>query len=127
MTPQSDKKSQAKDTGLAMVLILLIIEYVRRPDWLLVATMAVLVLVMTWPDAFIPMARVWFGLSHFLGTIVSRVLLTVVFFLIVTPVGLARKVLGADPMRNKEWRKGDDTVLVERRHQYVQEDLKKPY
>ena len=127
MTPQSDKKSQAKDTGLAMVLILLIIQYIRRPDWLLVAAMAVLVLVMTWPAPFSPLARVWFGLSHFLGTIVSRILLTVVFFLIVTPVGLVRKVLGADPMRNKEWRKGDDSVLVERRHQYIQEDLKKPY
>jgi uncharacterized membrane protein YgdD (TMEM256/DUF423 family) len=89
--------------------------------------MAVLVLVMTWPAAFSPLAKVWFGLSHFLGSIVSRILLTVVFFLIVTPVGLVRKVLGADPMLCRAWRKGDDSVLVERKHQYVREDLKKPY
>ena len=82
-----------------MVLILLIVQYVKHPGWLIMATMAVLVLVMTWPAAFSPLARFWFGLSHFLGSIVSRILLTVVFFLIVTPVGLARKVLGADPMR----------------------------
>ena len=127
MTPKNNKTDQAKDTGLAMVLILLIIEYLRRPDGLIIAAMAVLVLVMTWPAAFSPLAQIWFGFSRFLGAIVSRILLTVVFFLIVTPVGLIRKVFGADPMRCRVWKQGDGSVLVERKHQYVQEDLKKPY
>jgi large-conductance mechanosensitive channel len=127
MTPKNDKINQAKDTGLAMVLILLIVQYIKHPGWLIMATIAVLVLVMTWPAVFNPLARVWFGFSHFLGSIVSKILLTVVFFLIVTPVGVVRKVLGADPMRCRAWRKGDDSVLVERKHQYLQEDLKKPY
>ena len=124
---KSDKTNMAKDTGLAMVLILLIIDYLRRPDWLLMAAMAVLVLVMTWPAAFSPLARIWFGLSHFLGTIVSKILLTVVFFLIVTPVGLVRKFLGADSMRCKAWREGNDSVLISREQQYAQEDLQNPY
>ena len=127
MTSKNDKTNQAKDTGLAIVLILLIIEHLRHPNWLIIAAMAVLVLVMTWPAAFSPLARVWFGLSHFLGTIVSKIILTAVFFLIVTPVGLFRKILGADPMRSRAWRKGDDSVLIGRKHLYVQEDLKKPY
>ena len=127
MTLKNDKIDQAKDTGLAMVLILLIVQYIKHSGWLIMATMAVLVLVMTWPAAFSPLARFWFGLSHFLGSFVSRILLTVVFFLIITPVGLVRKVLGADPMRCRAWRKGDNSVLLERKHQYVQEDLKKPY
>ena len=121
MINKSDKINQAKDTGLAMVLILLIVQYVKHPGWLIIATMVVLVLVMTWPAVFCPMARFWFSLSHFLGSIVSKVLLTVIFFLIVTPVGLVRKALGADPMRCRAWRKGDDSVMAERNHQYVQE------
>ena len=127
MAAKNGKINKAKDTGLALVLILLIIEYVKRPNSLILSAMAVLVLVMTWPKVFTPLARVWFGFSHFLGLIVSKIILSVVFFLIVTPVGLARKACGADPMNCKIWKKGDESVLVERNHQYVKEDIEKPY
>ena len=127
MTLKNDKIDQAKDTGLAMVLILLIVQYVKHPGWLIMATMAVLVLVMTWPAAFSPLARFWFGLSHFLGTIVSKIILSIVFFLIVTPVGLMRKAFGADPMKSGLWKKGNDSVLVERNHTYTKADIEKPY
>lgn len=119
--------NQAKDTGLALVLILLIIEYIRLPDWPVIAAMAVLVLTMTWPAAFKPLAKLWFGFSHLLGAIVSKVILSLVFFLIVTPVGFIRKMFGADPMKTKQWKKGNGSVLVERNHRYVKEDIEKPY
>ena len=118
---------QAKDTGLAIILILLIIEYVKRPGWLTLCTMAVLVLTMTYPAALKPLGRIWFGFSHILGTLVSKIILSLVFFIIVTPIGLVRRISGADPMRNKLWKKGDDSVLVKRNHHYSSEDLQKPY
>lgn len=118
---------QARDTGLALVLILLIIEYIKRPGWLIIAAMAALVMTMTWPAVFRPLARVWFWFSHFLGTIVSRIILSLVFFLIVTPVGLIRKAFGADPMKCKQWKKGEGSVLTERNHLYVKKDIEKPY
>ena len=118
---------EAKDTGLAIILILLIIEYVKRPGWLTLGTMAVLVLTMTYPAALKPLGRIWFGFSHILGTIVSKIILSLVFFLIVTPIGLVRRISGADPMRNKLWKKGDESVLVKRNHHYSSEDLQKPY
>ena len=127
MTLKNDKIDQAKDTGLAMVLILLIVQYVKHPGWLIMATMAVLVLVMTWPAVFSPLARFWFGLSHFLGTIVSKIILSIVFFLIVTPIGLIRKAFGADRMKSGLWNKGNDSVLVERNHSYTKADIEKPY
>ena len=128
MTSQKYTSSnQAKDAGLALVLILLIIEYVKRPGWLVVAAMAALVLTMTWPAVFRPLARVWFGFSHFLGTIVSKVILSFVFFLIVTPMGVIRKAFGADSMKIKLWKNGDESVLVNRDHLYTKEDIEKPF
>jgi len=123
----NDLNNQAKDTGLALVLILLIIEYIKRPNWLTVAAMTVLVLVMTWPSLFKPLARIWFGFSHILGGVVSKVLLTLVFFVVVTPIGLIRKVFGADPMKLSIWKKSTDSVLVDRNHSYTKEDIEKPY
>ena len=127
MSLKNTNINKAKDTGLALVLILLIVEYIRRPGWLVVCAMAVLVLTMTWPAVFKPLARVWFGFSHLLGTVVSKIILSIVFFVIVTPMGLIRKAFGADPMKTNLWKKGDESVLVERDHHYVKEDLEKPY
>ena len=127
MNSKKTNINQAKDTGLALVLILLIVEYVKRPNWLVLSAMLVLIFTMTWPAVFKPLAKVWFAFSHLLGFIVSKVILSIVFFLIVTPVGLARKVFGADPMKTKLWKKGEESVLVERDHHYVKEDLEKPY
>ena len=118
---------EAKDTGLAIILILLIIEYIKRPEWLTLCTMAVLVLTMTYPAALKPLGRIWFTFSHVLGSVVSKIILSVVFFLVVTPIGLVRRISGADPMRNKLWKNGEDSVLVKRNHHYSSDDLQKPY
>ena len=127
MSLKNSNKDQAKDTGLAIVLILLIIEYVKRPGWLVIAAIAVMVLTMTWPVIFSPLAKVWFGLSHVLGSVVSKIILSLVFFFIVTPVGFIRKVFGADPMKTRLWKKGDGSVLVDRNHTYTKEDIENPY
>ncbi len=120
-------KEQAKDTGLALVLILLIVMYVKYRHGLILAAGAVLVLTMTVPQLFSPLALIWLKFSHFLGMIVSRIILSLVFFIIVTPVGFLRRTFGGDRMKTGLWKKGDDSVLVERNHRYTKEDLEKPY
>jgi len=127
MKLQNKKLDQAKDTGLALVLILLISENIKQPHWLLVLAMAVLVLTMTWPAIFKPLAFVWFGFSHLLGNVVSKVILTVVFFIIVTPIGFIRKTFGADPMQCSLWKKSQESVLIEKNHLYTKEDIINPY
>jgi len=52
--------------------------------------------------------------------------LTVVFALIVIPVALFRRLIGADAMRTKEWR-GKGTVFVEREGAATAADLEAPY
>ena len=45
--------------------------------------------------------RLWWRLAHVLGWINSRILMTVIFFLILTPVGVIRRLGGADSLRLK--------------------------
>ncbi|MBW2738724.1 MAG: hypothetical protein JRE64_07695 [Deltaproteobacteria bacterium] len=118
---------QARDTGLAMVLILLLILLFRRPDKLTMGAIVVLVLTMTWPVFFKLPGRLWFGFSEFLGGIVSKILLSLVFFIVATPVGLLRKKLGFDAMRLKNWKQDDGSVFLERNETFSAADLKKPY
>ncbi|HYE57215.1 MAG TPA: SxtJ family membrane protein [Rhodothermales bacterium] len=53
------------------------------------------------PTLLRPVYRVWMLLAFALGFVMTRVLLTVVFFGVVTPIGLLRRALGHDPMRRK--------------------------
>ncbi len=128
MGKKSVSGDQAKDTGLAMVLILLLVAYLRRTDGPLLPALVVLVTTMTWPGLFTPLAKVWFGLSNFLGGIVSKLLLTIVFLTVVTPIGFFRRVFGgADAMRIKAWKNGSPTAFDERQHEFSKEDLERPY
>jgi hypothetical protein len=120
-------KEQAKDTGMAMVLICLLLGSWGKFPKFLPVSVALLLITMIWPNAFRPLATLWFGLSHVLSNIVSRVILTVLFFLVVTPIGLIRRVLGADALQLKKWKRGPDSVFVVREGVIQDKDLVNPY
>jgi hypothetical protein len=46
---------------------------------------------------------------------------------IATPIGLIRHLVGADPMKRKQWKKGSASVFVERDHLFEAKDLERPY
>lgn len=126
MAIQKMTTKQGNDTGMALTLILLLVSYFSKNNGFVIPAIFFLVLTMTWPDIFKPLAVLWFGLSRLLGSVVSRVLLTLVFVMVAIPVGLVRKMAGADAMRLKEWKKGQ-SVFIERNHTYEAQDLERPY
>ena len=118
---------QAKDTGMAMVLICLLLGYWGKFPKFLPVAIVLLILTMAWPKAFRPLAVFWFGLSHLLGSVMSRVILTVLFFLVVTPIGVIRRWTGADALQLKKWKQGQDSVFVVREGVVQGKDLEAPY
>ena len=120
----SDK---CRDSGLALALVCLIGFQAWKLPILIPAAILTLIAAMTWPPVFRPFARLWFGLSEGLGAVASRVILTALFFLLVLPVGLTRKILGKDPMRREIWKKGNESVFRLRNHRFVGKDLDNPY
>jgi hypothetical protein len=118
---------QAKDTGMAMVLICLLLGYFGKFPKFLPVSIALLIITMAWPKAFTPLAGLWFGLSHLLGTVVSKVILTALFFLLVTPIGLLRRWSKADSLQLRKWKKGRDSVFVTREGVITGKDLENPY
>ena len=123
----SSTKEQAKDTGMAMVLICLLLGYWGKFPKFLPVSLGLLILTMAWPNAFRPLAVLWFGLSHLLGQVVSRVVLTVVFFVVVTPIALIRRLMGADALQLKKWKQGQDSVFVVREGPVQGKDMANPY
>jgi hypothetical protein len=118
---------QARDTGLALTLLCLIIVQFGHAYKLVPLAMLFLVITMVWPRAFQPLAGLWFGLAHLLGTVMSNVILTLLFFILVTPIGLIRRAFGADSLQLKQWKEGEDSVFAVRADLVQKKDLQAPY
>jgi hypothetical protein len=112
---------------MAMVLICLLLGYFGKFPKFLGVSIVLLLITMAWPKAFKPLAALWFGLSHVMGQVVSKIVLTLIFFVVVTPIGLIRRLTGADALQLKKWKQGSDSVFVERQGAIRAKDLLNPY
>lgn len=54
------------------------------------------------PKLLAPLNRWWFLLGELLGKIVSPIVLGVIFFGVLTPIGLITRAFGRDPLRLKK-------------------------
>lgn len=120
-------KAQARDTGMAMVLICLLFAWIGGYRTMLPVAILVLLVNMIQPAAYKPLARVWFGLSHVLGTVMSKVILSVAFFVVLTPVGVLRKIMGKDSLRMAAWKKDSGSVFRVRDHTFTASDIEQPF
>ncbi len=125
--PGSITAKQSADTGMAMVLICLLITFFNNSKIALSISIVLLILNMTIPKIYMPLAKIWIGFSIIVGNVVSRILLSIIFYVLVTPVGFIRKLFGADPMQLKKWKNDNDTVFRERNHLFQARDIEKPY
>ena len=120
-------KQQAKDTGMAIVLILLLITVIRQDPVTLKLAIIALILAMTVPLIYKYPALIWRGLSQLLGTIVSKILLTLIFFTFVVPVGFIRRLLGFDSLKLGKFKKGTDSVMHVREITFSKDDIERPF
>lgn len=125
--PKTISTKQASDTGMAAVLLLLLIGFLSRDTLYYKTAIPVLVINMTFPMFFYPFAIIWLGLSQLLGTIASKIILTITYFIMVVPVGVFRRLLGKDSLQLSKFKKGNKSVMQTRNHTFVSEDIENPY
>lgn len=120
-------KDQSRDTGMAMVLLSLILFLTLKWNGFVVAALALHILNMTAPQAFRYVAVVWLGFSHLLGTVVSKALLSVIFIAVVTPVAIVRRLAGRDSLKLRAFKAGRESAMLDRHHRFTPTDIEKPY
>ena len=120
-------KKQCRDSGLALSLLLLIIGFFTKNTSYYEATLPVVVITMIIPIVIYPFAIIWLNLAVILGYISPKVILTVVFFIIVVPTALFRKLLGKDILKLKEFKQNTNSVFIEQNKTFTAKDLETPY
>lgn len=58
------------------------------------------------PKSLVVPNRLWMGMAEAMGFVMTRVILAVIFFLVVTPIGLVRRLFGGDPLGRRAVRAG---------------------
>lgn len=96
-------KEQKKDlrqfgltVGGALLIIGAVLYYFEKSSalyFMLIGALLVLIAVI-YPNILKPLNKVWMGLAIVLGFVMSRVILTVLFYLVLTPIGLLAKMFG---------------------------------
>lgn len=125
--PKKVTEKQAGDTGMALVLVCLITVSFGFFDKLLSVAIGLLVVNMIAPGLYKPLVKVWLGFSNVIGTIMSKILLTFVFFLIVTPIALVRKAFRADPLQVGIWKQDTSSVFKSRDHEFGAHEMERPF
>ena len=120
-------RMQERDTCLALTFLLLLIWFFTRHEEIIYAAMLFLLLGMIWSAAMRPLAFLWFGLSNVLGKVMSSVLLSAVYLIIVLPVAVLRRLMGKDALRLRQRRSGSDSCFIVREHIYTADDIEHPY
>ena len=125
--PREVSRRMAVDTAMALTLLPLLVGLGLRERWPFQVAVVVLVLGMVAPMLFRYPAVVWFGLGHALGAVSSRIILFCVFFLVVFPIGVARRLAGKDALSLRRFRNGTGSLFAACNKRFSADDLIHPY
>ena len=104
---QQVEGSSDRSFGLVFAVVFLVIAcwplfYRELPRWWAVAIAAGFTVLAIWkPTLLAGLNRQWLKLGLLLGKIVSPIALGILFYGVVTPIGLVMRLTGKDPLRLK--------------------------
>ncbi len=127
MIARKISKKQSGDAGSAFVLILLIIGFFTENTLFYKLAIPALLINMIEPRFYYPFGLFWYSLSNILGFFVSRILMTVIYTVLVVPVGLLRRLFGKDSLNLGKFKKERSSILKKRNYTFTSKDILNPY
>lgn len=118
------KQINSGRTILTIVVGFLMLFLFFEKNWMIYAALAigVLSLVSIFMSDWI--VKIWYGIARILGFVNSRILLSVIYYIILLPLSLVNKLSTKQAVILN---KGLKSYFVERNHRYIKEDFEKPW
>ena len=101
------KINSNKSFGIVFSVVFLIIAVYPLTNneeiriWSIILSLIFLVLGLTNSKILSPLNKLWFKFGIFLGKIISPIIMGIIFFLVVTPIGFIMRVFGKDLLNLK--------------------------
>ena len=113
------KISSNKSFGIVFFLLFLIVSLYPLTNnesiryWSLIISMIFLILGLLNSNLLTPLNKIWFRFGILLGKLISPFIMLIIFFLVVTPIGLVMKIIKKD-LLNLKFRKDKETYWIEK-------------
>tara|TARA_B100000315_G_scaffold226487_1_gene233452 strand:- start:656 stop:1039 length:384 start_codon:yes stop_codon:yes gene_type:complete len=113
-------KSSNRNFGLVFFIVFLILGFwpiINGGEiriWSVIISLIFLILGMMKSKLLTPLNLLWFKLGIILGAIVAPIVMSAIFFLVVTPIGIIMRLMGKD-LLNKKHNKEKKTYWIKRR------------
>ena len=89
-------------TGFAVIAVWPALFRGQNPRiWALALSLVLLGTALVFPSALKSFHRVWMTAGEALGWLNSRIILGVIYYVVIVPIGAVRRMTGNDPMRRK--------------------------
>jgi hypothetical protein len=119
MSKSKIKMSSNRNFGLVFSVFFLILGFwplvygENLRIWFIIISIVFLILGLVKSKILTPLNIIWYKLGLILGVIVAPVVMGIVFFLVVTPIGLFMKLIGKD-LLNKKFNNNIKTYWIKR-------------
>ncbi|MBI5660765.1 MAG: ECF transporter S component [Ignavibacterium album] len=118
-TSEKSVKKTGITVGIVLILISFILWWIGKSSFVYFSLAGGIFIILSYIAIPLlrPFHKLWIGLSLVLGFVMSRVILTILFYFVVTPIGLLAKLvgkkfmpLGFDKDAATYWEKREKTV-----------------
>lgn len=116
----SDKEKNIKNVAL-IAFGFLILFLIFGKSYLIYASLFLLLISILSETLSQKISRIWMKISQLLGMIVSKTMLFLVFFLILTPLALAYRIFNRNPLLIKKT--SQKSYYIQREHLYSPSDF----
>jgi hypothetical protein len=123
---KSSLGSQCRDAGMAYAFLAILVGLFAEVRVSFTIAGLILLITMSFPKALKYPSLFWFKFSEVLGGITSRILLSAIFFLIVSPIALVMRVFGKDQLQLRSHKQAN-SAFKDRSGVVEAQDLKDPF
>jgi hypothetical protein len=113
-------KAKAQETILVLVGAFIIFDWTTHKKIFLLLALVLIVIASVSDSLTNLISRGWLKLAELMGAIMSKVMLTVIYFIVLLPVALMYRLTGKDPL---QFKKKQDTYYFSRNHLYNKKDI----
>ena len=103
MSSSSTSDKELRNFGLVMAAAFGLIAIFKRPEIWGTIAVTFLLLGLLATRVLAPVHRVWMKLAEALGWINTRIILVIVYYLVVTPIGLLMRLFGKSTLPAGYW------------------------
>lgn len=115
------------ETGLILILLDLIWIYSQMNNFQIIIGLVLVILALFIPWCFYPFSWILLFVGRILNLFMPTIILGIIFHLLVTPVGLMRRLAGKDSLHLRKFKQNKESVFIDKKSVSQLNQMHQPY